>query len=105
MDDMDTEATADPPVLPSPTAAAVVPYAAPDALPPHTEVATPITEPQGTLVPTAVETRKAAPTAFLAAPRLRDSTKIQLGDISVLMCFLLGPEERRVALSRMHTQH
>jgi len=101
VDDMDTEAKGDPPVLPSPTAAAAIPDASLDAMPLNTEVATPVTEPQGTLFPTAMETRKAALTVFLAAPRLRDPTKAQLGGISVLICFLLDPAECRGALSRI----
>ena len=75
-DDMDTEAPGNHTVPPATTTTAATQDATTDALPPHTEVVTPITKPQGVPLPTAVDTRMEALTTFLAAPRLRDPTKI-----------------------------
>jgi hypothetical protein len=93
--DMDMEGAADPPA--DPTAIEGIT----DPLPMHTTGDTPLPEPQlEPLLPTDAEERHAALTAFLTSPRLRDAARIQPGDISLLIHFLLNTPGRLIALSR-----
>jgi len=61
---------------------------------------TPLSEPpREPLLPTVAETRQATLAAFLAAPRLRDPARIQMGDISILLYLVMDTTGRLVALS------
>jgi len=93
---MDAETTADAPVIPPTT------YPTPYAVPLPAAGDTPLPEsPLETLPPTAEETRHTALTAFLAAPRLREPTRIQVGDISIILHLLLDTSKRLIALFRI----
>ena len=96
LEDMDAESVADPPVNPSTNEATSY------TVPMHATKDTPLSEPSlGPMILTAEETRHAALTAFLTPPRLRDPTRIKLGDISLLLYLLLDTPGRLVALSRI----
>jgi hypothetical protein len=94
--EMDAETITDPPIIPplvEPTADVVLMPAAGD---------TPLPElPLDPLPFTAEETRQTALTAFLAASRLRDPARIQVGDISILLHLLQDTSERLITLSRI----
>jgi hypothetical protein len=96
---VDAETTADPPVI-HPTTKPT-PIAVPLPATGDTSLPDPLLDP---LPPTVAETRQTALTAFLAAPRLRDPTHIQVRDISILLHLLrrLG-KTRGSLLGSQHT--